>query len=225
MNTHRTSISTALRNIATMAILLIPLAGCYEDTVSPCFDCTPGGRFSEVIERSFAVDEAATVTVENFVGKVTYRTGKAGSIAVRATKRADSRSDLEYIEVEMTNHRDGLDIRTSNPDDLHRASVDLEITAPPGTRPRIATGVGDIDYQGRPWGACRFTSGVGSVRLRLRADVSIAVDLTTGVGSIYLDFRVEGSVRRSCVVGRIGDGSEGSVHATTGVGTIHVIRR
>jgi hypothetical protein len=68
----------------------------------------------------------------------------------------------------------------------------------PCARPQIATGVGDITYQGRPKGRCCFATAVGSVILRLPHTVNIMVDLVTGVGSIVFEFPVDGEIGLGC---------------------------
>jgi hypothetical protein len=221
---------TNLNAMILIAVILILIAGCDNDPMSPCNDCTPSGEngtFTSVVEHSFAVGDAATVMVNNFVGQVTCRTGEAGAILVRATRRAAYRSDLDRIEVDMAVHQGDLNIVTANPEDLRNVSVDLLIIAPPGTCTRLSTGVGNIRYQGRPEGACHFTTGVGSVILRLRADANIMVNLRTGIGSIYLGLPVVGPVATSpaFVEGRIGSGDEGSAHARTGIGNIFLMRQ
>jgi hypothetical protein len=208
-------------------LLLVPLAGCEEDPVCPVESCddTGAGRFTEVTERSFTIGEEAVATVDNFVGQVTYRTGVGNEITVRATRRAEHRSDLDLIELEMTSGPEGLFIQTSNPGNIRNLSVDLEITAPPGVRTRIASGVGNIDYLGRPPGACRFATGVGEVSLRLPADVEIGVSLRTDFGLVFLGFPVSGAVLPRVVEGTIGGGGDAYVQAVTGVGNIHLIRQ
>lgn len=226
MRTYSTVSTSDLRLVVVITCLLALIVGCGDNSVSPDYDpIDVDGKFTDVTERSFEVDAAPMLTVSNFVGKVTYRTGEAGIIRVRATKRAPHGSDLDSIELEMALYQNNLEIRTDAPDELKNASVDLEITAPPGSQPVISTGVGGIDYQGRPKGVCRFTTGVGSITLRLPGDVGIMVELNTGVGSIVLGFPVEGSVRLDYVKGRIGSGVEGDVHAATGVGNIYLMRQ
>jgi hypothetical protein len=205
----------------------VSILGC-DDSVSPCHDCSwtdSGERVSEIIARSFVVDDGATIEVDNFAGRVSYRTGPGDTVRVRAIKRTVHRAELDRIDVEMSTVQGGLRIRTENLDDLKNVSVDLEVTAPESAQPRLITGVGAIDYQGRPDGNCVFTAGVGSITLRLSPDVSIVVDLSVGVGSIVVHFNVEGSVRVGCVNGRIGGGYDGAVHATTGVGHIRLIQQ
>jgi hypothetical protein len=210
-----------------MLLLLLTAGGCDDHVVSPCCDgsgSTADKKYTQVIDWSVFVDDTPTVVVDNFTGKVTFRTGGDDIVKVRAIKRAAYRSDIDCIDVEVSAYQNEVIIRTDNPRNLKNVSVDLEITAPPDARPQIATGVGNITYQGRPRGRCCFSTGVGSIDLRLHHDINIMVDLVTGVGSIVLEFPVDGTIGLGCVRGRIGSGAEGSVDASTGVGSIQLIR-
>jgi hypothetical protein len=230
MRAYRMSSTRNLRAAASILFFVVSVVGCHESTTSPCYDCGPAvidGRYTEIVERQLTVDDGATVWVDDFVGTVKYRTGGGGTVRVVATKCAARRSDLDCIELTIIAHESGLDIRAANPAKIHNASVDLEITAPADAIPRIAAGVGDIDYRGHPRGACCFTTGVGSVRISLPADVNVAVELSVGVGTIFLGFPVDGVVSSppNFVKGTIGNGGEGSVHATAGVGSIYLTRQ
>jgi hypothetical protein len=215
---------------AGLTVLLFGLAaGCEDNPMSPHHHHTSGfddGRYVEVIDRSFSVTAAPVVIIEGFVGNVTFRTGESGTVRVVATQRAGRRSNLDGIELSMVADNQGLHVRAANPLNFKNVSVDLEIFAPSDAIPRISTGVGIIDYKGRPTGSCRFGTGVGSIRLRLRADSNITVELRAGVGSIHMDFPVYGVAAHltSVVTGKIGTGDEGHVRADTGVGTIYVTR-
>jgi hypothetical protein len=224
MRTYRAFSAGNLRVVVLIVCFVVPIVGCYESPTSPCHSCWDD--HTAVVEREFTVDYGATVWVDDFVGRVTYRTGGAGTVRVVATKRAERRSDLDCIALSMNKRAGGVDIRAENPEDIHDASVDLEITAPADATPRMDVGVGDIEYRGRPRGACRFATSVGSVRLRLPTDVSITVELSAAVGSIFLDFAIDGVVTShpSYVNGRIGRGDDGDVCASTSVGNISLIR-
>lgn len=92
-------------------------------------------------------------------------------------------------------------------------------------RVRLSLGAGEIQYEGRPVGDCSFETGAGTIRLRLPADSNVKVDLGTGLGSVSVGFAVDGRVSPREVRGVIGDGSEGSISAHTGVGAIMLSRR
>jgi hypothetical protein len=87
---------------------------------------------------------------------------------------------------------------------------------------RLGTGAGSIQYQGSPAGHCSFESGAGDIRLRLPADPDVRVDLNIGLGSIDVGYDVDGSTSPRDVSGVIGDGSQASIYANTGLGLISV---
>jgi hypothetical protein len=224
MKTCKTVFTNRPGTAALLAALLFSLAGCSDDAVSPCVNCTDN-RFTEVLEQSFVVGAAAAVTVNNFTGAVTYRPGPDGSVHVKATKRAPIETDLDRINVTMATGAKGIEITTDNPDNLKNVAVDVAITAPADAHPDVSSAVGGIDYQGRPTGLCGFTTGVGSVILRLPADVSVTVDLTAATGSILVDFPVVGTIQSHAVQGKIGNGDEGTIVASTAVGHISLVRQ
>lgn len=200
-------------------------------------------RERESSERTFEVGDAPSLQIENFAGSVNVRAGERGVIRVVITKLAPGKGDLERIGVEMTRREGGVLIKTSKPLTLNNASVGLEITTPPGTsidaqtgagsieieavngQVRLQTGAGSIEYEGTLSGDCRFETGAGSIKLKLPSDLKMRVDLETGAGSIDLDFTVDGQKTRQKVRGVIGDGSQGSIYAHSGAGSIDINRR
>jgi hypothetical protein len=206
-------------------LLLAFSLGCNEDIVTPCVECG-SGTVVDVTTRTFAIGDGAKVRVDNFAGRLIWRTGEPGIVRVTATRRANDRDDGESIELDMRLRPEGLVITTRNPQHLRNASVEIELTAPAGTIPHLATGVGDIDYTGRPSGHSHFSSGVGSIRLRLPADIGITVELSAAVGSIRSDFVLDEVAWNQPGVqcGRIGSGEEGQVTARTAVGNVYLLR-
>jgi hypothetical protein len=148
------------------------------------------------------------------------RSGAAGTVQVVATKWAQREEDLPHINIEMTEVPGGVNITADNPQNLDDVSVDIEVTAPPDIRPTFATGVGSVSYEGRGEGECLFGSGVGSITLKLPADINAEVQLSVGVGSIYVEFPVVGQITQQSVVGTIGTGADGQINASAGVGSI-----
>jgi hypothetical protein len=220
-----------------------------------------GGPYRERSEQTLEVGDAPTLRIDNFAGSVTIRAGDSSTIHVVATKKASRRSRLDRIQIEISERDGGAVIQTKKPTTLNNVSVDLEITAPAGTRLDLSTGAGTLDvrditgqidahsgagtievrgaqgiarldlgagqiiYEGAPAGECRFHTGAGEIVLRLPADLNAEVDLSTGIGSVNVDYRVDGQVSTSQVRGVIGDGSQGSIYAHTGAGSIEVYRR
>lgn len=229
MRTCRVFSARNLRIAVLCVLLVFPLVGCDDSTTSPCIECPSAnddGRFTTVVEKRFTLPGGAIVRVDDFAGRVTYRPGGAGTILIVATKRAATPAALDRLDVEMIAGDGVLDIKVDNPMNLKYVSVDLEITAPADAIPRINTGVGEIDYEGRPTGDLYFGTGVGSIKLRLPADINITVDLSASVGSVHLDFPVDGSVSThpGVVQGKIGRGDEGHLQARTAVGSIYLTR-
>lgn len=198
---------------------------------------------SERSEEAFAVGDAPNLKIDNFAGNVTVRTGPGGIVRVSATRKAWSRDDVGRIEVDVSERDGGLVIKTGRPASLTRASVELEIIVPAGTRLEVDTGAGNVDisdssgpidvhtgagsihYQGAPKGECRFETGAGNIRLTLPADLNVQVDLQTGAGEIDVGFAVDGRVTGQAVQGVIGSGAEGTIYARTGAGNIDLFRR
>jgi hypothetical protein len=85
------------------------------------------------------------------------------------------------------------------------------------------TGVGAVEVSGRLAGSCRIRSGNGGIVVALPAGSRLAIDARTGNGAIRNDFAlpVEGMVSHRSR-GRLGDGSAGSLHLETGVGSIEL---
>ena len=108
--------------------------------------------------------------------------------------------------------------------DAHTASGSIDVRGAMG-QVRLGTGSGSIEYQGTPQGDCRFETGSGGITLKLPADLNMEVDLDTGSGDIDVDFAVDGRATKQKVKGVIGDGSQGSIFAHTGSGSIDLIRR
>jgi phage baseplate assembly protein gpV len=134
----------------------------------------------ERIEQTFEVSDTPTLEIDSFAGNVTIRAGEGRVIQVVATKRTSRRSDMERIEIEMTESGAGLVIKTRKPAPLSNASVDLEITTPAGTRLDAHTGAGSVHVQGLT-GDVQVDTGAGSVDMR---DVKGDIDAHSGAGSI-----------------------------------------
>lgn len=219
------------------------------------FDVGPRSR--EQVEETFEVGTKPYLEIRNFAGTVSIRAGEDNVIRVAATKKASS-SALGRITVGMNMQGDRVVVQAEKPDRLSNASVDLVITAPPGTEidlrtgagtvdmrdmtgsirahtgagtvelrgaagpVQLGTGAGSIQYQGSPSGHCSFDTGAGDIRLRLPADPDVRVDLSVGVGTVEVGYDVIGQTSPRDVTGVIGDGSQASIYANTGVGLISV---
>jgi DUF4097 and DUF4098 domain-containing protein YvlB len=220
-----------------------------------------GGPNRERVEQTFEAGSEPTLEIDSFAGEITVRPSEDGTVRVVATKKASSQSRLDRIEVSMTEQDGRVVIKTRNPNSLQNVSVDLEISAPVGSRVNLDTGAGTVTvrdiggpveihsgagtvnvrgaqgsarvalgawqiiYEGAPSGDCRFDTGAGEIILRLPEDPDVRLDLSTGLGAVSVDFGVDGRVSVRSVEGTIGDGSQGTIYARTGVGAISVRHR
>ena len=228
MSNQKPSALNQWQSTVWIPFLLLAVVGCDGDPLSPCIDCGSSirpGRYAQTQEKAFTVEEFTNVQVHTFTGNVTVRTGEPGKIRAVATLRVDHESDFDSIDLRMVAATRELQVRARNPYNLKNASVDFEVFAPLDAIPQVDAAVGQIDYQGSPHGTCRFTVGVGSIRLRLHPDTNVSVELFAAVGSINLQIPVDGSWQhpRRHVRGRIGSGDEGSLHASTAVGSIYLM--
>ncbi len=90
---------------------------------------------------------------------------------------------------------------------------------------RVNLGAGQILYEGTPRGDCSFRTGAGEITLRLPPSPQVRIDLGTALGSVDVDFDVDGRVSPRSAEGLIGDGSQGTIYAHTGVGGVHIRRQ
>lgn len=205
-----------------MLILLTLAVGCGSGSDS---GSNQGQDFSDILKKNFAVSDSSTFEINNFAGGIDLVTGDAGFIQVLATKRALRAADLGKIEVEMTELGNGVKVVTSSPADVRNISVDLEITVPPDAWLEIKNGAGGISYEGSAQGECHFTTGAGTITLKLPADTNVDVYLAVGAGSVQVDFPVDGQVSENIVEGSIGTGGIGRIEARVGAGKINLIRK
>ena len=154
---------------------------------------------SERSEQSFVAGETPSLKIDSFAGNVIVRTGQSGLIQVAATKNARSKDDLDRIEVEVSERDGGLVINTEKPSSLNNASVDLEITAPAGTRVDAFTGAGNVDLNDST-GEIDAHSGAGDIDVRGAAGCA---RLDTGAGSIRYQGTPQGDCRFETGAGSI----------------------
>jgi hypothetical protein len=143
-----------------------------------------------------------------------FDTGNA-SVDLEVTVPADSqvRVDTGAGEVDVRGVTGQIEIHSG------AGTVDVRDAQGPV---RVGLGAGEIRYEGRPSGNCRFETGVGEIILRLPEGPDVDIDVGTGLGSVDVDFDVDGSVAPRHVNGIIGDGSQGSIFAHTGAGSVSV---
>jgi hypothetical protein len=215
-----------------------------------------GGFYRERMEQSFEVGDAPHLDISNFAGTVKVKAGVGNTVHVVAVKKASSRARLDRIEVNVSERTDGVVVTTRMSPSTGNASVELEITAPAGSRLDVDTGAGTIDvrgitgpmdvhngagtinvrgaqgmvrlgvgagtinYEGTLAGDCSFNAGAGTIVLKVPRDTNVEVDVGAAMGTVSVGFDVDGQSSPREVRGVIGNGSQGSVEAHTGVGTI-----
>ena len=166
---------------------------------------------------------------------VVQMSGQASGVEITTSHPTLSSMSDASIKLEITAPADStIDLRTgAGSIDVRDVLGALQVEAGAGSIEirgaagpvSVTAGAGSIDYEGDPAGECIFDAGVGSIVLRVPADASLAVDLSAGLGGAHCDLPVSGTVARRSVHGTIGTGSEGSITASAGVGSVDLVRR
>lgn len=169
--------------------------------------------------RSSALDRV-TVSMSNDAGRITVRTRKAdnlGNAHVELEIVAPPGTELKLVTGAGTINLRGI----TGSIDAKTGAGTIEVAGAAGPV-LLGTGAGAIQYQGTPAGYCSFETGAGEIRLRLPADPDVRLDLSLNIGTIDVGYDVDGSVSPREVTGVIGDGSQATIYARTGVGQIAV---
>ena len=177
-----------------------------------------GGHLSDTEERTFEdVGDQPRLVIVDFTGQVTILAGEADTIEVVATKRANSQNRLDSIDIQWSQDELGVEItarrgRTSG----GRVSVDLDITAPPGTELELRLAAGDVRVEDII-GEIVVHTGTGDLDIRGGGG---PVNLRTGTGDIYVE-DVDGELVASTGTGRVDvEGCDGRVDLHSGTGDI-----
>jgi len=170
------------------------------------------------IDRTYDVGRSPELLVDSFSGSITVRAGDGNEIRVLATRHASRRSDLERIKVDIQAQEGRLAIVTSNPDQLSRAWVRLELVVPASISFDLRTSSGDLalsDLDGD--GKAETSSGGVAAH-----DLSGSVALHTSSGNLSVEgFEGSLSVHVSSGTIKIED-AEGDLAAHTSSGQIDV---
>jgi hypothetical protein len=197
------------------------------DNVSVGFDITvpPGTRLD-------ASTGAGSVDVRGLKGEALVHTGAGSVYAQDLVGDADLSSGAGSLVIGSVT---GELKASTGSGSVQIDAVDGEVEAQSGSGSmtvrgargaiRLDTGSGSISYEGQPQGDCRFETGSGSITLRLPGDLDMAVDLGTGSGTVEVEYPVDGKVTKKEVRGTVGDGSQGSIYAHTGTGSVDFLRR
>ncbi len=184
--------------------------------------------------RTFAVEQGASLRVDNFAGGVTVRAGDEGHILIVAVRHGTSSASRERIQIQYTETAEGLEIRTVRPTAVLNAFVEFDIQVPPGTPLEVDTGSGNLRVHGITAGV-QAETGSGSITAAgLSGDVELHTgsgtvdlqdavgdtDIETGSGSLTLR-GIEGNIEAQSGTGRIlVEGANGQVRVETGSGGI-----
>ncbi len=175
--------------VLIVAIVIAAGAGLF--ATMPVFQEVGIGRVTERSEQAYPVGQAPMLTVDNFAGNITVRSGESGRIRVLVTKRAPTSSDLDRVNVDLSRTDNGLRIRTSRPGSpLSNISVEFEIYVPADARLDLDTGAGNVETDDVE-GEILVHTGAGNVQVWGAAGT---VALDTGAGNI--DY--EGEPRGRC---------------------------
>jgi len=224
------------RNVLIVVIVVLVLACCcvlalaagavgwltsrYADIEGEPFDL--GALQQERVEEAFEVGDAPSLEITNFAGSVSIQPGEGNVIHVVAIKKASSQSRLDRIEVDMKEASNGVVIKTRKLFDTGNASVNLEITAPAGSRVSVDTGAGTVEVQDIT-GQIDIHSGAGEVDVS-GAQGTIHVDL--GAGQITYEGTPSGDCRFQTGAGeiilRLPENPNVRIDVGTGLGAVDV---
>ena len=178
--------------------------------------------------RVVAVKKASSESALNRISVAMNQEGDG--VVVRTSKQNNLNNatvDLEVIapadtELQLNTGAGSVEIRDmTGAIDAHSGAGSISVSGARGPA-KLGVGAGSIRYQGTPAGRCSFESGAGEISIRLPANPDVRLDLSTGLGTISVGYDVDGSISPREVTGEIGDGSEASIYANTGVGSISV---
>lgn len=195
--------------------------------------------------RNFAGSVSIRPGEDNVIRVVATKRASSTSALSRITVGMNEQSDRVVVQTKKPNNLSNanVDLEITAPPgteiDLHTGAGTVELRDMTGSiransgagtievtgaagPVRLGTGAGSLQYQGTPAGHCSFESGAGDIRLRLPADPDVRVDLNIGLGTIDVGYDVDGSTSPRDVSGVIGDGSQASIYANTGLGIISV---
>jgi len=172
----------------------------------------------ERFEQSFDLGQAPHLEIDNFAGSVSVQVGDGPDVDVAITKQAGRSSDLDRIQVQMTEQDGKLVVRTKKPQAVNNASVRIEIKTPAGSRLDAHTGAGSIEVRGLG-GSVQVDTGAGSVSL---TDLAGIAGVHTGSGSVRVQ-GLSGGLKVDTGSGSVAlNGVTGDVEAHTGSGGMEV---
>jgi hypothetical protein len=196
------------------------VVGRYAETGVESFDLD--GTYRERIEETLAVGDAPSLEITNFAGAITIGAGGGDEVRVVATKRASSQNRLDRIEISVREANGRVVIETKKSFTTGNASVELDITAPAGSRVDVDTGAGEVDIRDIS-GALDIHSGAGAIDVR-GAHGTVRVNL--GAGRIAYEGAPSGDCRFQTGAGeivlRLPDDPDVRIDVGSGMGAVEV---
>jgi DUF4097 and DUF4098 domain-containing protein YvlB len=192
----------------------------YADVEVEPFDL--GALQRERVEQTFEAGASPSLEITSFAGSVTIRPGDQDMVSIVATKKASSRARLNDIKVDMTGANGRVVVKTRKLFTTGSGSVDLDITAPVGSRVSVDTGAGEVTVRDIV-GPIEVHSGAGTVTV-LGARGTTRVDI--GAGQITYEGVPEGNCRFQTGAGeiilRLPADPNVRMDAGTGLGAVNV---
>jgi hypothetical protein len=156
-----------------------------------CVDISAGdARYTDTIDRRFAVSGQPSLTVSTFDGAINVNTWDRPEVVVRIEKRAFDKADADQIQVTAQQNGDAIEVRVQDPAQtsgfgyvFNKRGARLLVTVPGRARIDATTGDGHVGVQAVE-GELRLHTGDGSIRLEA---IRGTVDATSGDGSIEID--------------------------------------
>jgi len=131
--------------------------------------------------RTIPVGARTDLSVAALSGDVSVVPGPPGRVELELVRRAETRADLERLEVLVEHAGASLDVRVEIPDGV-RGRVDVSVMAPSDTAAAIDTGSGDVTISGLSRAA---SARVGSGDVGIR-NVAGSVTVDTGSGDVLV---------------------------------------
>ena len=122
-------------------------------------------RYTETIQQSINFAGKAELILDNFVGAITVEDGPEDLIELAATKKAESRADLEKVRLEIQENPTSVEIHSMHPEHQRaKWAVEYVLKVPAGSRLTIDQGAGEIRITNHE-GSMSIDLGVGEVKL------------------------------------------------------------
>jgi len=147
-----------------------------------------GPMVAEPFTRTVKIGRDGTLSLVNLSGNVTITGGGGDEVRIQATRRVwdrtaeDAKALLPQIEIDVTEHAGGVDVRTAFPRPRALdAEVEFTVAVPAGASVSVRAGSGDVSVTG--------------VRGELRAEAVGGAITASSVGQVRLLRTLSGPIR------------------------------